>query len=83
MFGETERSGLYAIKSSKETRYTALNLADPNESSGKVAKELRLGKDRVAKAAVPEAPATPYWRWFAAGVVVLLLLEWLVYHRRL
>jgi hypothetical protein len=83
VYGETERAGVYAVKTSKDLRFTALNLADPNESSGRVADELRLGKDRVAKAAVPEAPATPYWRWFAAGVVILLLLEWLVYHRRL
>jgi hypothetical protein len=83
VFGDTERAGVYAVKTAKETRFTALNLADPHESRGEVAKELRLGKDRVAKAGAPEAPATPYWRWFAAGVLALLLLEWLVYHRRL
>ena len=82
VFGETERAGVYAVRTPAGTTAVALNLFDPHESRGAVASEIRMGKDRTAKAGTVAAPATPYWRWFAAGVLVLLVVEWLVYHRR-
>lgn len=82
VFGETERVGVYTIRTSAGTTAAALNLFDPHESRGAVAPEIRVGKDRVARAGTVAPPATPYWRWFAAAVLVLLVAEWLVYHRR-
>lgn len=82
VFGDTERAGVYAVKTSAGTTATALNLFDPHESRGAVAPEIRMGRDRVARAGTVAAPATPYWRWFVAGLLVLLVAEWLVYHRR-
>lgn len=82
VFGDTERAGVYTVRTPEGTSAVALNLFDPFESAGAVAPELRVGTDRVARAGAVAAPATPYWRWFAAGVLVLLVLEWLVYHRR-
>ncbi len=82
VFGETERVGVYTMKTSAGTTGIALNLFDPHESRGAVAPEIRLGKERVARAGAVSSPATPYWRWFAAGVLLLLIAEWMVYHRR-
>jgi len=36
----------------------------------------------TAASAVPPV-VRPYWRWLAAGVLLLLLVEWGVYHRRI
>lgn len=82
VFGGTERAGLYTVRTSAGTTAVALNLFDPHESRGAVAPEIRMGKDRSARAGGVAAPQRPYWRWFVAGVLVLLVAEWMVYHRR-
>lgn len=83
VFGDTDRVGLYVVTRGKESRPVALNLYDPHETRGAVATELRLGQGKVARAATVTAPMTPLWRWLAAGVLLLLALEWFVYHRRI
>jgi hypothetical protein len=83
VFGDTDRVGLYVVTRGKESRPVALNLFDPQETKGAVATELRFGQGKVARAASASAPMTPLWRWLAAGVLVLLVLEWFVYHRRI
>ncbi len=83
VFGDTDRVGLYVVTRGKESRPIALNLFDPQETRGEVASELKLGQGKVARAGSVTAPMTPLWRWLAAGVLLLLALEWLVYHRRI
>jgi hypothetical protein len=83
VFGDTDRVGLYVVTRGKESRPVALNLFEPQETRGAVATELKLGQGKVARAGGVTAPMTPLWRWLAAGVLVLLALEWLVYHRRI
>jgi hypothetical protein len=89
VFGETDGVGLYSyvVKDKAGTRSrthaVALNLADPLESSGQVAKELKTSTGRTALATVSPPALSPYWRWFALALLILLLVEWTVYHRRL
>ena len=82
-FGKTERAGLYQVGPKDDMRPVAVNLLDPQESAGRVEKELRLdtGAIKATEAVVPDA--LPYWPWLASIALVLLFLEWLVYHRRL
>ena len=82
-FGQTERAGLYMVGAKDDLRPVAVNLLDPQESAGRVEKELRLdtGAVKATEAVVPDA--LPYWPWLASIALVLLFLEWLVYHRRL
>ena len=83
VYGETDRCGLYTVTRKSGTSAVALNLLDPVESSGAVVKELKTstGRTAVTGAAIPAAQ--PFWRWFVLGVLVLLLVEWAVYHRRI
>ena len=83
VFGDTDRVGLYVVTRGKESRPVALNLFDPHETKGAVASELKLGQGKVARAGTVTAPMTPLWRWLAAGLLLLLAVEWLVYHRRI
>jgi len=83
VFGDTDSVGLYGVKRKDVARPVALNLLDPQESNGTVAKELRIGGGKVAAVQGLGPIALPLWKWFAAGVLALLLIEWAVYHRRL
>jgi hypothetical protein len=83
VYGATDACGLYGISRKSGTSAVVLNLADPQESSGLVAKELKTAGGRVTAAALPPSPIRPWWRWLAAAVLALLLVEWWVYHRRI
>ena len=82
-FGGTERAGLYMAGPKDDARPVAVNLLDPQESAGRVEKELRIdtGAVKATETVVPDA--LPYWPWLASAALVLIFLEWLVYHRRL
>jgi len=83
VYGDTDRCGLYTVTRKKGTQRIALNLLDPHESRGSVEKEIRTVSGQVTAASVVPPVVRPYWRWLALGVLLLLLTEWAVYHRRL
>jgi hypothetical protein len=61
----------------------ALNLLDPQESRGTIEPEIRTVAGQVTAASAVPPVVRPYWRWLALGALVLLLVEWGVYHRRI
>ncbi|MBI4563778.1 MAG: VWA domain-containing protein [Planctomycetes bacterium] len=81
ILGKTETCGIYSVIRNGVAQPMALNLLDARESSGRVATEVRFGGGKVGAAAM-ELPSKPLWKWFAAAALILLLLEWFVYHRR-
>ncbi len=83
VYGDTDRCGLYSVKRKERTEAVALNLFDPRESSGLVAKELKTAGGRVSATAALPPVIRPYWRWLALAVLAVLLFEWYVYHRRI
>jgi hypothetical protein len=83
VYGDTDRCGLYTVKRKKGVQHLALNLIDPRESNGAVEKEIRTVAGQVTAASAVPAVVRPYWRWLALGALVLLLVEWMVYHRRI
>jgi hypothetical protein len=83
VYGDTDRSGLYTVKRKKGTQRIALNLLDPQESRGNVEPEIRTVTGQVTAASAVPPVVRPYWRWLAAGALLLLLVEWGVYHRRI
>jgi hypothetical protein len=76
--------GVYDVETGERTLAVAANLADPFESSIQAADKLVLaGKE------IPEAPAfavsltRSIWVWIILGALVLSLVEWLTYNRRI
>lgn len=82
-FSQTERAGLYTIVRKAREEIVAVNLMDPQESSGRVAEEIEVDDEAVAGAVSAAGTPTEWWWWFALGVATLLLVEWFVYHRRI
>jgi hypothetical protein len=83
VYGDTDRCGLYTVKRKKGTQQMALNLLDPQESRGTVESEIRTVAGQVTAASTVPPVVRPYWRWLALGALVLLMAEWMVYHRRI
>lgn len=83
VYGPTDRCGLYTVARRKGIQKLALNLLDPQESRCAVEPEIRTVSGQVAGASPVPPVIRLYWRWLAAGALVLLLAEWFVYHRRI
>ncbi len=84
-FGEL--AGFYKLASGKGTERVvsefAANLSDPSESQILPEKSLKLGT-LAATAPPPPAPGLrrEIWIWLLGAVLVLSLVEWITYHRR-
>ncbi len=83
VLGDTDRCGLYSVKRKKGLQQMALNLLDPQESRGTVEPEIRTVAGQITAASAVPPVVRPYWRWLALGALVLLMAEWMVYHRRI
>ncbi|HVE38386.1 MAG TPA: BatA and WFA domain-containing protein [Planctomycetota bacterium] len=83
VLGDTDRCGLYTVKRKKGVQQMALNLLDPQESRGTVEPEIRTVAGQTTAASAVPPVVRPYWRWLALGALVLLMAEWMVYHRRI
>ena len=83
-YGGTDLVGAYEVTPSKpDARAFAVNLFDANESSVAPAAELALGAQRVAAQAESVEVNQPAWRYVLMGLLAILLLEWIVYNRRI
>jgi hypothetical protein len=81
VFTDTEQLGLYELVSAGKRRSFAVNLLDPLESDIEPRGRFKVGGDTIV--AEPER-RQPFdlWKWFALGALILLVLEWYVYNRR-
>ncbi|MEX0744445.1 MAG: VWA domain-containing protein [Phycisphaeraceae bacterium] len=61
----------------------AVNLLDPLESDVRVRGELNVGTSSVAAAADHALTRREVWRWFVWAGLAMLMIEWLVYTRRM
>ncbi|MGB0767630.1 MAG: VWA domain-containing protein [Phycisphaeraceae bacterium] len=79
------RVGLYETNADVPTRYKqlAVNLLDTQESDPRVAKILQIGTSTQAQQAQAVEIRKEIWPWFVWGALAVLLLEWLVYTRRM
>ncbi len=60
----------------------AVNLLDEIESNIKPASELVLGSHDVTAAGQTQAGYVPLWPWALALSLLILMIEWWIYHRR-
>ena len=84
-FTATEELGPYEIlQDNKITQRFTVNLFDPLESDIRGPKEnsLQIGQLTVPGQAAYASVRRETWRWLLAAALVVLLLEWYIYNRR-
>lgn len=82
-YARTRAVGVYRLTPDVYGRNAfAVNLFSPQESNVGPASSLRLGMEQVQARASATAENQPAWPYFLLGALALLLLEWIVYNRR-
>ncbi len=85
-FVETGELGVYAVNylgaDPPPADYFAVNLFDDAESDIRPKESITLGRASVTAAAPAEVGLREFWPWLAALSLVVLVVEWWVYHRR-
>jgi type VI protein secretion system component VasF len=90
LFADTEQLGIYRYRvggrNEKEldslVRGFAVNLTDINESNIEPRPAIRIGSERIA-AGAERFQTREIWKWILLVALVLLVAEWLIYHRRI
>ena len=84
VFGDTERVGVYKYQAGAggPTRSFAVNLLDGNESNIEPREEIRIGSDQVVTGQERPQPQE-IWKWILLLAVALLMVEWVIYNRRI
>jgi hypothetical protein len=80
-FSETFTTGIYRVKYGKEERYIAANLVDSAESNIKPGKSILIGKTCVNSSTINEVVRKEFWKILAFLVLILLTIEWYIFHR--
>ncbi|HEU4679749.1 MAG TPA: BatA and WFA domain-containing protein [Terrimicrobiaceae bacterium] len=71
------KNGFYQVRKSPETRWLAVNTEDAAES------DLRGAQSQGGTSLFGHHwGALPPWRWLALAALILLVVEWLLHHRR-
>lgn len=82
-----QRVGVYQVDNEKSVTppfdRLAVNLTDMTESDLRPAERMRIGTSIAAAKAGETAVRREVWAWFAWGALAVLLIEWLVYTRRM
>jgi hypothetical protein len=78
----TEQVGVYQAAWPGGGRSFAVNLLDADESNVQPRDEVQIGAQRV-EAGQSRRQTYETWKWGALAAVVLLVLEWALYHRRI
>ena len=82
LFGDTSQIGVYTVERGGTTERFAVNLMDLNESSIAPAAAIDFGRSRVTAEPGSVRQTREMWRWFVAGALAVLALEWHIYSRR-
>ncbi len=83
-FGDTDYVGLYeASWAAGQTYLFAVNLFDSQESMIEPRRELQIGEEVVSGEEQPMRRRRELWPWFVLAALVVLVIEWIVYQRRI
>jgi hypothetical protein len=81
-YGRTEQLGVYTVKHDDDTRRNfAINLFDTQESDLEPRNWFKVGNETVTADTERRQPRE-LWKWIVLGGVLLLLVEWYIYNRR-
>lgn len=85
-FTQTHELGYYAVNfisdSANTTEYFAVNLFDENESNIQPREAVQVGQVAVTPTASQQVGQLELWPWLAALALIVLMIEWQVFHRR-
>jgi len=70
------------LKTVKKKKYIAANLFDDKESDIKPVKTLSLGGMNLNSSEIDELVQEEFWKLLAVIVLILLMIEWFVFHKR-
>jgi hypothetical protein len=82
-YRETNRPGVYGVTWAGGGRSFAVNLLDADESNIQPRDEVRLGEQRLRASGQQRRQTYDTWKWVALAALLVLLVEWTVYHRRI
>ncbi len=86
VFKDTQELGAYGVTllsgDQRAIDYFAVNLFDPTESNIRPAQTIRIGQSRITSARADETGWQEWWPWLAGLALLILLIEWWVYHGR-
>ncbi len=85
-FSRTDEIGYYAVNflspDSSTAEYFAVNLFDPAESDIRPRDAIQVGTVSVTSGISNQVGQRELWTWLAALALIVLMIEWQVYHRR-
>jgi hypothetical protein len=86
-WGPIRLAGLYVLgwkmpDGSTESRPFAVNMFSETEGRIAVNPSLEIGQEQIAGRRADEAVYTPLWPWAIGFCLMVLMLEWWVYHRK-
>jgi hypothetical protein len=86
IFKDTQALGAYGVTlisgDQQAIDYFAVNLFDPAESDIRPAETIRVGQSSITSAQADETGWQEWWPWLAVVALLILLIEWWVYHGR-
>lgn len=85
VFADTEHSGIYEVRASDQKavdQLIAVNLLDRRESNLAVAEKIELGYVEIEGTRARVPVRREFWPWIVLLVIVVLMIEWLIYNRR-
>jgi hypothetical protein len=82
VFGETEELGLYQVEiDGAPAGQFAVNLFDPAESDLSRQEMITVGRAEIKSGGEQKLGQRELWPWLAAAALIILTLEWWVFHR--
>ncbi len=82
-FSDTERRGIYAVTGKGVRQEFAINLLSRDESQTDPKDALQFGRRPVLAGSGTVRTAREFWRWLVILALVVLGIEWWVYHKRI
>ena len=85
-FTQTDELGYYAVNffthDSTSVEYFAVNLFDESESNIQPRESIQVGRSTVTPIVTQQIGQRELWNWLAALALLILMIEWQVFHRR-
>jgi Ca-activated chloride channel homolog len=82
-YGSTDRTGIYRVQGKGFQREFAVNLLSRDESATKPQDKIQFGRRPVQAGVGATQSAHEIWRWLLLAALVVLGLEWWVFHKRI